>query len=413
MAKIRPHKAMVGEGVNAQEVRYAYKERTNSEFLFVVFDGPEGARVEKSTTGKLRGGTPDDQFHTDATRHIVKAYQSLYATQAKKKWDEALDEALATAEARPDTVRAFRTAVAAVKQFLPNVEYPADLTDELAQRFGRLFLATPYTRGKSKVQRKRTPVTLSYYVRSMSALWRHFKELGLVPKGNPWAEVTIPKAAKKEKYVPTEEHISKFFTSVKERYPKWERLHALLALKLCSACRTKDIVQLRSEQIQKTPDGTFLVFGADQTKTKTARYVPLTEELFQQLKRVAGKVWLWEGWNADLKKFRPGRNPIPAHYKPDTTQCTLENIFREYSDTNPEVPRLSPHDFRRRTITLMVTKTQNVDLTAQALGLNQQTARTHYLDAQRAFNTKAAFDAVGKDLMPKPLPQKPEEDQSK
>lgn len=406
MAKIRPFKVVVGEGIAVQEVRYSAKERPESDFLQVVFNDASGKVIRKGTTGVLRGGTPDGQFHNDAAGHIVQAFQCLFPTSAKKKWDDALEEAVVTCAARPDTVRAFRTAVKVVKEFLPAVGCPADVTERDAQRFARLFLTTPYSRGSSRVQRKRTPVTLSYYIRSLSALYRHFRELGSVGT-NPWKEVTIPKAEKKEKYVPTEEHISGFFNWIHARYPKWERLHALLLLKLASACRTRDVVQLRSDQIQKTTEGGKLVFDAAQTKTKTERHVPLPKSLYEQLQKVKGRVWLWDGWNDDLRAFRPGRNPIPTTYKAATVQNVLENIFREYSDSQPDVPRLSPHDFRRRTITLMVTKTQSVDVTAQALGLNPQTARAHYLDAQRAFNTADAFKLVEGALLPK-IGDKPE-----
>ena len=48
--------------------------------------------------------------------------------------------------------------------------------------------------------------------------------------------------------------------------------------------------------------------------------------------------------------------------------------------------RLLSHGLRKRAITLTTVATQNVDATAEAFGLNPQTARKYYLDAQRAFN---------------------------
>lgn len=405
MAKTRPHSAQIGEGTNAIGVRYSHHERTGSEFLQVEFNGPDGKKVRKSTTGTLRGGQPDQQFHTDAARHIVRAFQSMMPQAAQKKtWAEALDEAIETMEARPDTVSGYRIAVQRVQEFLPDVKYPADMTEELAQRFGRLLLSTPYSRGKSTVKRKRTPVTLSMYVRTLSGLWGHFKELGII-RNNPWGEVRIPDFKKAAPYVPTEEHISKFFGYVKARYPQWDSLHALLTLKLCTASRSHDVTQLLSDQIQPTDQGGKLVFAADQTKTKAERYVPLSKELFQQLQSVKGKTWLFENIVKDWPKYRPGRNAIPTTYSPKKVQAMMENVFQEYSDAHPDVPRITPHDFRRRTITLMVKKLQSIDLAAQVLGVTPPTVRASYLNAQRAFDTDAAFAAVGAELMPQELPE--------
>ncbi|HEV3436444.1 MAG TPA: hypothetical protein VG122_03730 [Gemmata sp.] len=49
----------------------------------------------------------------------------------------------------------------------------------------------------------------------------------------------------------------------------------------------------------------------------------------------------------------------------------------------------------------MVTATGNVDMTALALGINAQTARTYYLAAKQAFNTEDAFKMAAEKLNPK------------
>jgi integrase len=388
----------LGEGEKAIKVGYGFVVR--GEFLAVTFKPPGAVRlVEKMTGSKLRGQSPDQQFHTDVARILVGAYSKSLPTLKKATWEDALEETIRTSNARPDTVSAYRSAVLAYRQFLPEVQSPSDLTPELAQRFGRLLLTTPYTRGKSKVQRKRSPVTLSFYVRTGSALWKHFKELGYV-KVNPWGEVTVPKAEKKQKYVPTEEDINHFFEYVHKRYPKWERFHALLMVKLISACRTADLVQLRTEQIQNGQ----LVFLASQTKTKADRAVPLPEDLCATLERIGGKVHLWDGWNEDLRTFRPSKNAIPTTFKADTVQCVVENIFQEYSDSHPDRPRMTPHDFRRRAITHMVKALGSVDKAANALGITAACAKAHYLDAQQAFDVKEAFRLSIPGILPRTIP---------
>ncbi len=66
---------------------------------------------------------------------------------------------------------------------------------------------------------------------------------------NPWADVRRPEVEKKQKHVPTMADIAAFFKWVHEWYPQWERLDVLLRVKLLSGCRTADIVQLMSDQL--------------------------------------------------------------------------------------------------------------------------------------------------------------------
>jgi integrase len=388
MGRTADHSAKLGEGDRAISVGYSAPKR--GDFYAVRFTGPDKQRLEKMTKCK----NVDANYHIEAARIIVRAFAVSFPKPQRVTWEEALTEVERFAAGdRPDTLRAFRTAVERFRELVPDVEYPADVTPERAKLFGRLILSTPYSRGNSKVKRLRTPKTLDYYRRSLSALWKRLRDMSHVV-GNPWEDVPVPEGEKAPIYVPTMEEVNKFFEYIHTRYPKWERLHALLKLKLLSASRTKDVAQLKSSQIA---NGRF-VFAATQTKTKSERSVPLPKDLFDTLKCLGGKEWLWENWNEDLELYRKGRNPIPETFQVETVQCVLENIFREYSDDNPGVPRLSPHDFRRRGITTMVKVTGSVDAAAALLGVSEQTIRNNYLDETQAFEAKGAFERMADSL---------------
>jgi integrase len=404
----------LGDGSKAITVSYSAKKR--GEYLAVVFAGPEGKRVEKVTNCKRK----DPAFHNEAAKHIVRAYRSTTPDLSRIGWEAAMTEVGNSTTVRPKTLLAFQKAIKQLRSTLDTpTTSPADITPELATRFGRLFMSSTYTRGKQSdaVARKRSPVTLDFYLRSLSALWGQFAELGYV-KVNPWGTVRRPKLDKKKKTVPTEDNTAHFLAWVKERYPLWERLDLLLRVKLLSGCRTADVVQLRTNQLRAHQGGAgSLDFAADQVKNKEGRSVPLPEDLFNRLKAAAGKMHLWEDWSADCIRFRPSANnhKLAGAFDPQTVYVVLNNLFREYSDKHPDRPRLTPHGFRRRAITVMATATGSVDLTAQALGISAQTARAYYLDAARAFNTADAFRvASGLLLSTKPVtpaadPKKPEE----
>ena len=98
-----------------------------------------------------------------------------------------------------------------------------------------------------------------------------------------------------------------------------------------------------------------------------------------------------------IPTHRPGPNPIPPAFTAKTVYWVVNNICREYSEAFPERPRFKPHGLRRKAITTLAMLTGNVDLTAQALGLNPSTARAHYLDAKAAFDGDAAMKLLWAD----------------
>jgi integrase len=401
--------AQVGDGDKAISVGYSTTVRAGC--FGVRFVDPSGKRVEKMTVieapparGKSKP-TPPATLHIEAAKMICRAYAPTYPDAKRISFEDAMKEVeTTTTDLRPATLHGYKRGIEQLRAALDADDKtpkkpsgPTDITPEIASRFARLFLVTPYKRSKASdaKERKRSPATLSYYLRSLSGLWGQFIDLGYTTT-NPWDAVRRPEVEKKRKHVPTEEEITQFFNWLHERYPTWERLTALLHLKLLSGCRTNDIVQLKSNQLKSGN----LVFKAEQTKTKEDRLVPLPDELFTRLTQLAGPINLWEYFLDDVLKFRPSKNKLPEKFTPKTVYWVLSNIFREYSEDHPDRPRLSPHDLRRRAITIMATATGSTDMTAQVYGLSQPTARQYYLDAKRAFNTVEAFKACAGLLIP-------------
>ena len=90
-----------------------------------------------------------------------------------------------------------------------------------------------------------------------------------------------------------------------------------------------------------------------------------------------------------------GGNRTPGtgrRVRPSSRRHTVQNLFREFNK-GPAAGRLRPHDLPARAITLVATATQSVDATAQAMGIDAQTAR-HDLDAKKAFDGSAILRAA-------------------
>lgn len=331
---------------------------------------------------------------------LHKAYApTLPADPKKTTWDKAVEELIATPGLRPDSIRSYRTVIRVLRSTLPESKGPFDVTPEHAQRFKRLYLTGKTTRSKASDAKAygRSPSSCRTYLRSLRSLWnRHFKELGYVTS-NPWASVSYPAVEKKMVKIPTEEAVAGFGKWLAERYPNWPLIHLFVRVKALAACRTLDLCQIRSDQLR---DGR-LYFESGQTKTRSERAVPLPADVFLALGRLKGRTYLWEAYTEDARQFRPGtRNR--DEFDPRTLYWAISNIFREYNETHPKA-KVKPHDLRKRAITLTTLATGSVDATAQAIGIDPQTARRYYLDAQAAFDSEAllrtmadVLDTVGK-----------------
>lgn len=393
MARTYEHFVECGEGKDLVLVGYSFTMR--GEYFGIRFVGPDGKRLERMTGHRRK----NENLVLEAAKLIRAEYlPALPVDLARVGFAEALEEVIRTSpDLRPATILAYRKAIKTLLATMPDLHSPAEVTDAIASRFLRVWMAGTFKRGKASdaKQYKRSPVTASFYLRALSALWGQFRDLGYA-SSNPWKDVRKPQQERKRKLAPTEEDFSAFFTWVGARYPQWERLRALLELKALSGCRTSDICQLRSNQLR---DGR-IVWEAAQTKTREGRAVLLPPELYAKLKAVAGPTFLWEGWPEDLKRFRPSRKRVPAGFRPQNVYNVVNNLFREFSEAHPDRPRFCPHGFRRRAITLMVMATGSVDATAQAVGINPQTARGIYIDTERAFKADEVYAKLASILVP-------------
>lgn len=402
MAKVFPHYANI-DGVR---VGYSITERSDRGRWMVKFRDAYGKPRKHVTEVEARGKNPPAELHDEAARVIRNAYKplSLFPELGTAKgWDELLEEVEKTSpNTRAETFRQYRQAVRAFREVLPEVASPLDVSEDRIKRFGKLWLA-----GKKSDGKPRSPVTLSYYLRGLSGFTGHLVELGYMGS-NPWKGIKAPKGERTRKPVPTEDEARRFFAYVTERFPGWVALQALLNLKAISACRTADVCQIKTADI--SPEG-VLTFRAGITKTKEARTLPLPEDLVKTLKSVAGPVWLWEGLFRELPKYRKQSNGLPEGFDWRTVYRVITNIFREYNEgPNAGKPKFNAHGLRRRAITLTVQATGSVDAAAQAIGVNPATARAHYLDASRAFDSAAVMRKVAGALrLDKPEEKKPED----
>ncbi|VTU00868.1 hypothetical protein : : Phage_integrase [Gemmataceae bacterium] len=346
----------------------------------VRFVGPDGGRVERAT-GCIKKGDA-----RNAAKGIIESeYAPKVVTTPTSTWEQALGDLNRTPDLRPDSIRSYGNAVAAFRKLFPDLSGPEAVTPAVALAFKREFLSGTYARGRASdaARYSRSPTSCRTYLRALRSLWaKHFRPLGHAA-GNPWLDVPYPNAPKgKRVRVPEEATVVAFFQWLANRHPGWDLPRLFVQVKMLAGCRTLDLCKARSFDL----GADSLTLRADSTKTREARTIPLPAEVASELRRLAGPVWLWERAAVECSQHRPvrGRESATA-YSPSTWRWTVQNLFREFNEGRPQGSRLRPHDLRARAITVVAAATQSVDATAQALGLNAQTAR-HYLDAAKAFD---------------------------
>jgi hypothetical protein len=95
----------------------------------------------------------------------------------------------------------------------------------------------------------------------------------------------------------------------------------------------------------------------------------------------------------------PSRTRNRDTFDPQTLYWAVSNIFREYNTAHPGA-RVKPHNLRKRASTLTTVAAKSVDETARAVGIDPQTVRRYYLDAERAFDSDAPLTKMAHVLDP-------------
>jgi hypothetical protein len=397
--------------MDGRTVGYSFKIKNGVFRTRFVHKSEPGNYVEVATGVAVpKNFEPNDNPPSEAFRKAAQAILKHYfpnpeADPIRADWDKALAHLEQTPDLRQESIRSYRKAVRAVRVILPDIKGPAEITLEKATEFKRLYLGGTFTRAKASdaTQYTRSTATCATCLRSLRSLWKkHWRPAGFV-RSNPWLEVPYPNAPRgKRVRMPSEQAVTDLLSWLETKHRGWELPILFVQAKLASGCRTMDLCQMKSADLE----GLILTFPPEIVKTRTGRVCPLPSPLAARLHAVKGETWLWERSVAEGKKFRPAtKTKRQVDYRPATWAWTMSNLFREFNEGREKKDRVRPHDLRARAITLVVAATQSVDATAEALGVDPQTAR-HYLEASKAFKGSELLTRLGSVLLP-PAPVQP------
>jgi integrase len=381
---------------DGREVAASLKDRGG--IWRVQFPDPDRpGKYREVSTGKRT----EHEAWPEAGRIVLAAYGgvALKPTAKTVAWDRVLADlptAPSAADLRPRTLGMYRDAVTALRKTVSETKGPGDITDAVAKRFRHLYATTPYTRSNAPgaTQYTRSKKTVANAVHFLSCLWGHLRAMGYAD-ANPWENVQRPVPDKKVPTAPTEEDFNRFFAWVDGK--KWEVMSVFLRVKALAGCRTIDLCQIRAGQFD--PQARTLTILPAQDKTHRERVVPLPEPLSDRLAAIKGRDHLWDRYTDSIREHT--HDPRAAtEFTPERLAWAVKRLFVQYRKQHPDRPRIRPHDLRRRAITLTVMATGSVDAAADALGVKPETARRHYVDADKSFKSAELMRKMAGILLP-------------
>jgi integrase len=358
--------------------RVGYSLKLRGDIYRVQFADPdEPGRYREVSTGYR---TQNDAV-VEAARIIVKAYAPHLPPDPKRvTWERVIAELEQSARLRPRSLEVYTSTINILRKVVTS-RGPADVTAEVAKQFRRVYASTKFRRSDKDGAKEypRSAKTVENAIRRLSGLWSHLKEMAFA-NANPWADIPRPTVPKKVPVIPTEDDVAKFFAWLDGKFPGWELPRLFVEVKALSGCRLNDLCQVRSDQLD--PKARTLTIRPEQDKTHRERVIPLPDDLVTRLVAIRGPTYLWERYNHDASTHRKGTKSRDE-FSPAYFYNAMKSLFRDYGKTGG---KLRSHGLRKRAITLTTLATQSVDATAQAIGIDAQTARKYYLDAQQAFS---------------------------
>jgi integrase len=372
-------------------VRFSLKKRARDPFYLASFRGPDGRRRELSSKEENK------KRAIDAAIVLIRAAFEP-ATEARKNpsWDEAVEAMTRQAVAnnlRTGTIQQYIIAIKHLRRAFPATHGPAEITPTMASRF--------------KADRKNSGGwgrgisvrTLKGNIDSLNIVYNKWwiRESKILTS-NPFAEVSPPKLDKPRPRVLLPEEVTSFLDWMATRWRGWRLPILFLETKRLLGCR---IMELASASTDALRDGR-LYFPADETKGRKERGVRLPAAVYEELRSIAGKQYVWECFADELRRVYLSRgwrraSRIEATYQPARFRKWLQRQKREYLKKNPTAKAFKLHNLRGTAMTRAKEAGISYEDAAVAFGCNPDTMRKHYVALDETLIADRVMEAIQTD----------------
>jgi integrase len=377
---------------DGREVGFGLVVRDDAGTYSVQFKDTDGKKYIIRTTNERSR----PRAVSAAERIVREHYRPPEAAVRSMTWEELLEELpkhLDADGAREATVKDY---LDTLRQARTSAVVPAAVSAGLAQQWCNRYLSGTFSRAKAEdaPTYSRSPRTLHARVRKLRAIWGKYlvKRLRLANE-NPWETVDLPKLDRLPVRTLSSDQVSTFFEWLAKRWQGWELPTLFFEVKAVTGCRLGDLCNVRTADL-KGKDR--LVFTPAAAKARKERVAVLPADIFAKLKKLAGPVYLWECYAADIPKYLKLRG-VPTHrvvpeFDPERLCWWAKDEVDDFNKAHPDKPKLKSHDFRKRAVTEAHRAGLDVDTAAAAVGMSASTARGYYLamDQDKAAAQMAA-----------------------
>jgi hypothetical protein len=143
-----------------------------------------------------------------------------------------------------------------------------------------------------------------------------------------------------------------------------------------------------------------LIFDATSAKGRKTRQSKPPQNLYEDLKRIAGPRYVFEAFSDELRAFHRarGRHDHAASvrdYAPHRLVSWLEDEVEKFRITHPDVKKFKLHNFRGTSMSKAKAAGVSYDEAAVAYGCHPETMRKHYIDLDEIRISDSVFDRIG------------------
>lgn len=370
---------------DGRRVGYSLKRRGRDPFYLAVFRGPDGRPRERSTK------EPNQKRARDATIALIIDEYTPRTTIRSVTWDEAdavMVQHMKGQNLRPRTIDDYRMVIRKLRAAFPEARGPADITESMAKQYKI-----------ARIGEGLSAHTVGGNLNKFSVIWRKWliEECGLVAE-NPWEKIEHPKTDRLRPRIITSDEQALFLEWLERRWEGWRLPALFLRVKASIGCRLLELCSARTNQLREGR----LVFESESCKGRKERQSRLPPDLYDELRSIAGKTYLWERFPQDLRSiYRRRGQARAAQAVGDFSPARLKRWIQKEKDDflaahkdDHRVRRFKLHNFRGTAMSRAKQAGATYDQASVAFGCHPETMRKHYLLLDEMAISDAVFELI-------------------
>ncbi len=363
-------------------VKFSLKKRERDPYHLVLFRGTDGLPKERSTKEK------NQKRAIDAAIVIINNNYCPEEVLWNPTWEEATSIMIDHMKAqglRPTTLDDYTFAIRSLHEIYPKTLSPADITPQMAERY--------------KIQRQKDGLSASTVRSDLNALRVVYRKwwinISRILTANPFEDVEFPKIDKQPPRVLLNNEKNEFFDWLLNHWCGWRLPIIFLEVKGLVGCRISELSSTLSSGLKNGR----IQFEAEETKGRKQRSMKLPPTIYEELKKLAGKTYIFEHFSKQLKAIHIKRgNPNHAKCVKEFTPARLKSWLQrqkvDYLKNNKEVKKFKLHNFRGTAMSKARMAGVSYDDAAVAFGCHPETMRKHYIAIDETEITDKVMDAL-------------------